>query len=320
MTGDERMESSAEIRRWLDDRFRMTDGEGIYLAHQPIYGFRQGHSERDSISMYTRTYHIINALSHLTFTSLLDVGSAEGYVAFTVGRLLHAEVCCTDLSEQACDRATEIFGIRAVPADLKELPFSDGEFDVVLCSETLEHVADPRPGIDELLRVARRAVLITVPHESERTVKKNIRSGQTHSHISSFRIDSLRPWQKDGCRVLAVPIASVLLRRINWILDAMPQGEEMMSRYPELAINVYNKLVPVVRRLFGKRAVAKIISADGVLCRLFPLYHGILFIVHKEPGCYSPSAAVPVSPLEVMDISVPLHYLKEDVCSIRSSI
>ena len=32
-----------DTKSWLDQRFREVDAEGVFLAHQPIYGFRRGH-------------------------------------------------------------------------------------------------------------------------------------------------------------------------------------------------------------------------------------------------------------------------------------
>ncbi len=48
--------------------------------------------------------------------------------------------------------------------DMQDLPFDDGEFHLVVHSDTLEHVADPVQGIRECLRVAGRGwVLFTTP-------------------------------------------------------------------------------------------------------------------------------------------------------------
>jgi SAM-dependent methyltransferase len=45
------------------------------------------------------------------------------------------------------------------------LPFAARTFDVVTCLEVLEHLNDPRPAALELGRVARRAVVLSVPYE-----------------------------------------------------------------------------------------------------------------------------------------------------------
>jgi SAM-dependent methyltransferase len=50
-------------------------------------------------------------------------------------------------------------------ADVTNLPFSDGSFDVVLCSEVLEHIDDNQTAVAELIRVLRPGgdLVVTVP-------------------------------------------------------------------------------------------------------------------------------------------------------------
>lgn len=50
-------------------------------------------------------------------------------------------------------------------ADVSRLPFADGCFDVVICSEVLEHVADNKMAIAELLRVLKPSgdLIVSVP-------------------------------------------------------------------------------------------------------------------------------------------------------------
>jgi 2-polyprenyl-3-methyl-5-hydroxy-6-metoxy-1,4-benzoquinol methylase len=52
-----------------------------------------------------------------------------------------------------------------VCASLAALPFADRSLDAVLCLEVLEHLAEPAAALDELARVARRALILSVPHE-----------------------------------------------------------------------------------------------------------------------------------------------------------
>lgn len=49
--------------------------------------------------------------------------------------------------------------------DVTSLPFADHSFDVVMCCEVLEHLDDPAAALRELRRVARRALVLSVPHE-----------------------------------------------------------------------------------------------------------------------------------------------------------
>lgn len=52
-----------------------------------------------------------------------------------------------------------------VQVDIQALPFTDGEFDAVLCSHVLEHVPDDRRAMNELYRVVRPGgwALVGVP-------------------------------------------------------------------------------------------------------------------------------------------------------------
>lgn len=53
-----------------------------------------------------------------------------------------------------------------VVADAQHLPFRDGAFDKVMCTEVLEHIPDDREGIGELYRVAKPGgdVAVSVPY------------------------------------------------------------------------------------------------------------------------------------------------------------
>lgn len=73
-----------------------------------------------------------------------------------------------DLSEAAICYArchTNGSGARYITGDLYALPFEDDTFDTVLCSEVLEHLDHPGRAFRELRRVARRAVVVSVPRE-----------------------------------------------------------------------------------------------------------------------------------------------------------
>ena len=63
-----------------------------------------------------------------------------------------------DLSQRMLKRANRKLKsnrIHYVAADLTRLPYSDGFFDAIVCGWVLEHLPDPRPGLQELTRVLR---------------------------------------------------------------------------------------------------------------------------------------------------------------------
>lgn len=100
--------------------------------------------------------------------SVLDAGCGEGFV------LKYLKKHRPDVSLTGIDRNAEAVAyaqkVLQVDAnfhvgDLYDLPFADDSFDTVLCSEVLEHLDQPERAVEELKRVARSHVLITVPRE-----------------------------------------------------------------------------------------------------------------------------------------------------------
>jgi SAM-dependent methyltransferase len=65
------------------------------------------------------------------------------------------QLTLTDASAGMVEAARGVLGDRAqfLVADVQELPFPDGTFDVVLANHMLYHVADRRRAVDELARV-----------------------------------------------------------------------------------------------------------------------------------------------------------------------
>ena len=106
------------------------------------------------------------ALSPQTF---LDAGCGEGFVARQViDAVPDVDLTGCDVSDVALEIATDANPEgRFVVGSLTDLPFPDRSFDVVGCFEVLEHLPGdlPRRALSELARVARRAAVLSVPHE-----------------------------------------------------------------------------------------------------------------------------------------------------------
>src|SRR5690606_31733886 len=91
---------------------------------------------------------------------ILEIGARDGYIT----RLLAArfpEVVALDLEKPAID----VPGVVCHAGDVRSLDYADASFDVVLCSEVLEHVpsSDLRLACNELTRVTARYAVIGVP-------------------------------------------------------------------------------------------------------------------------------------------------------------
>lgn len=299
---------TSSTRSWLDERFRKTDPQGIYFAHQPIYGYREGHSESCLVERYIRTYRIMNVLSRIPFSTFLDAGGAEGYKASMVKKLFDARVISCDLSGEACARAREIYGIPSFPADVHHLPFEDDAFDVTLCSETIEHVEDLQKAVDELLRVSRKAVIITVPHEPAGVIEKNIKDRAVHAHIHRFDVNSFDFLESRGFRVIPGKMIHPGLRLFGILIEGAPMEHREGMSFPPSVVKLHNVLAPVARRLFGSGTMAKTIELDEWAARRFPSHNALLFVIVKDPAAWTEKRRRRISAREIMKFTVPYHY------------
>ncbi len=101
--------------------------------------------------------------------SVLDVGCGEGVlteqwaVALGTRPIVGIDLDDPKLRAEWERRERPNLSFRAVEAT--RLPFADGEFDLAAAIEVLEHVPDPEATVAEMARVARRHLLVSVPHE-----------------------------------------------------------------------------------------------------------------------------------------------------------
>jgi ubiquinone/menaquinone biosynthesis C-methylase UbiE len=75
----------------------------------------------------------------------------------------------------------------AVAASLTEIPIKSSSFDLVLCSEVLEHIADDEAALDELCRVLAPGgwLLISVPTPPAVYDHNHVREGYTVADLTS---------------------------------------------------------------------------------------------------------------------------------------
>ena len=96
--------------------------------------------------------------------SVLDVGCGEGYLLRKAARRASLALG-VDVAESRL-RATRGGPIELAVADAQRLPFADASFDRIICTETLEHVADAQLALREVARVLRPGgrLAVSVPH------------------------------------------------------------------------------------------------------------------------------------------------------------
>jgi hypothetical protein len=98
------------------------------------------------------------------YSTLLDIGARDGYISNLVSPFFR-KVTALDLEKPRLGKENII----AVKGDVTCLEFEDNSFDVVLCTEVLEHISPKllNKACSEIIRVAKNFVVIGVPYKQD---------------------------------------------------------------------------------------------------------------------------------------------------------
>lgn len=89
--------------------------------------------------------------------SILDVGCGNGYFLSQLkGKRLELHGC--DIVDKSADR-----NFTFTAGNIEKLPYADGEFDIVTCFHTIEHLTNLQQAISELKRVTKNQLIIVTP-------------------------------------------------------------------------------------------------------------------------------------------------------------
>jgi len=111
-----------------------------------------------------RKLKMLRWLERMQFESFIDVASGWENFPAIVARRYGVPAYGSDLNHALNHPVDMALGgkvDRVVTLNLTSLPFADGAFDAVVCSEVLEHLVRPVEALSELVRVARRYLIVT---------------------------------------------------------------------------------------------------------------------------------------------------------------
>lgn len=117
--------------------------------------------ERKTLRRYKPTPERLQIIQQIPKdSSILDAGTGDGqYLPHLASK---GSVVGLDNSLSRLGRAKRS-GFPLVLSGIKRMPFGEGSFDIVWCSEVIEHLPDLKI-FDELERVARRLIIATMPN------------------------------------------------------------------------------------------------------------------------------------------------------------
>lgn len=108
------------------------------------------------------------AADYVEGKQVLDAGCGTGFGTAILSERRPERLVGVDISEEAVERAGDLAprADELRQADVRELPFADSTFDVVVCFEVIEHIDRQDEALDELRRVLRPTgcLLISSPN------------------------------------------------------------------------------------------------------------------------------------------------------------
>jgi ubiquinone/menaquinone biosynthesis C-methylase UbiE len=102
-----------------------------------------------------------------SFETAIDIGCGDGYLLHEIKKeFSDAQLYGLDLTQgRILTTKQNVPSSHLLRADIVSLPFPDNAFDVVICSELLEHLTNYKEAIDELIRITKKKLILTVPNE-----------------------------------------------------------------------------------------------------------------------------------------------------------
>lgn len=100
--------------------------------------------------------HVIDSLSTLQFSNVLDVGCGTGEILSAIGALYPTvSLLGIDISQEMLKQAKskEIDNVKLYLGDAEHLPFENARFNVLICTDSFHHYPKPQRAIDEFYRV-----------------------------------------------------------------------------------------------------------------------------------------------------------------------
>jgi SAM-dependent methyltransferase len=223
--------------------------------------------------MYSIIMPILDAHPGATWMTVGD--GAYGSDAYFL-RANGADVTATSLTDHTLSIAKEKGYIdRYRVENAEKLTAADASFDFVFCKESYHHFPRPPIAFYEMLRVARKAVILIEPQESservmdyaKRITKRLIRGDQS----TSFEGDG------NGNFIFKINPKELakMMTSLNYELVAIKKFNDFY--HPRLAHSLYAKLsFPTVMTKMG-------IALQNLLCTMNLLdYAGAAFIAFKE--------------------------------------
>jgi len=164
---------------------------------------------------------VISLAKPLSPKKVLDAGCGEG---FSLNKLMEnkigEEIEGIENSKEAILIGKKIFPKAKIKlGDIYNLPYPSNYFDLVLATEVLEHLENPQKALSEIIRVAKKYIILSVPNEPIFRLANFLRGkyvkrfGNSPGHINHWTIFSFQKFLKENAvkiKILKFPFPWIL--------------------------------------------------------------------------------------------------------------
>lgn len=192
-------------------------GYGILIFYMEATDNYKKHTHRNPIQRFLLNnfyHHVFALLKTVSAGSILDVGCGEG---FTLARLKEKGIGKSYEGIEYNKKAIALGkkenpSIKIKEGSIYELPYKANSFDLVLCTEVLEHMDDPKKALKELVRVSKKYLLLSVPNEPFFMLAQLLRGknwsrwGNDIEHINHWSFLSFRKFLRSEVTIKKISI------------------------------------------------------------------------------------------------------------------
>lgn len=163
-------------------------------------------------------------ISKITINNVLEAGCGEGYVS----QFLYEKgynIDAFDVSEKVIEEAKNSFQcINFFTDSIYKISAEDNKYDLVVASEVLEHLEEPEKALNELFRVSKNYIFVSVPNEPIWRVLNLVRGkyikdfGNTPGHIQHWSCNGIKKLcEKNKAKILEIkqplPWTMILMKK-----------------------------------------------------------------------------------------------------------
>jgi len=120
---------------------------------------------------------LLEQIKQLHPESILDVGAGEGFTLEAIRlQKIAKKIEGIEYTDEAIALGKKLHPqVTIKKGNIYELPYKPNSFDMVLCTEVLEHLENPEQALKELKRVSKKYLILSVPNEPLFTIQRIIR-------------------------------------------------------------------------------------------------------------------------------------------------